>query len=125
MDLITAFVLFIGAIGTVALLGWDTFQNRKPIKKLKCSNLLGLDQPRIWHKEKACLTEVNYGRNSNLFINSWDFNLLFVLIIFETYLLYEIGRAILENSDDDDMIIRAAEEHRPKFYKIPFKFNDY
>ena len=33
MDLIPGIVLFIGAIGTVALLGWDTFQNRKPITK--------------------------------------------------------------------------------------------
>tara|TARA_Y100001968_G_scaffold217848_1_gene200433 strand:+ start:787 stop:963 length:177 start_codon:yes stop_codon:yes gene_type:complete len=33
MDLIPGVVLFFGAIGTVALLGWDTFQNRKPITK--------------------------------------------------------------------------------------------
>ncbi len=33
MDLIPGVVLFLGAIGTVALLGWDTFQNRKPITK--------------------------------------------------------------------------------------------
>ena len=33
MDLITGVVLFFGAIGTLALLGWDTFQNRKPIIK--------------------------------------------------------------------------------------------
>ena len=44
--------------------------------------------------------------------NSLDFKLIFVLIIFETYLLYEVGRAILENNDDDVMIMCAAEEHR-------------
>jgi len=33
MDLIPGVVLFLGAIGTIALLGWDTFQNRKPITK--------------------------------------------------------------------------------------------
>ena len=33
MDLIPGVVLFFGAIGTVALLGWDTFQNRKTITK--------------------------------------------------------------------------------------------
>ena len=35
--------------------------------------------------------------------NSGDFNSLFVLIIVGTYLLYEVGRAILDNNDDDDM----------------------
>ena len=33
MDLMPGVVLFFGAIGTVALLGWDIFQNRKPITK--------------------------------------------------------------------------------------------
>ena len=45
--------------------------------------------------------------------NSGDFNLLFVLVILGTYLLYEIGKAILDNNDDDDMdggmMIRAAD----------------
>ena len=35
--------------------------------------------------------------------NSGDFNFLFVLIIVGTYLLYEVGKAILDNNDDDDM----------------------
>ena len=35
--------------------------------------------------------------------NIGDFNLLFVLIIVGTYLLYEVGKAILDNNDDDDM----------------------
>ena len=35
--------------------------------------------------------------------NSGDFNFHFVLIIVGTYLLYEVGRAILDNNDDDDM----------------------
>ena len=35
--------------------------------------------------------------------NSGDFNFLCVLIIVGTYLLYQIGKAILDNNDDDDM----------------------
>ena len=35
--------------------------------------------------------------------NSGDLNFLFILIIVGTYLLYEVGRAILDNNDDDDM----------------------
>ena len=35
--------------------------------------------------------------------NSGDFNVLFILIILGTYLLYEVGKAILDNNDDDDM----------------------
>ena len=35
--------------------------------------------------------------------SSGDYNLLFILIIVGTYLLYEIGKAILDNNDDDDM----------------------
>ena len=45
--------------------------------------------------------------------NSGNFNLILVLIIVQTYLLYEVGKAILDNNDDDDMdggmMIRAAE----------------
>ena len=33
MDLIPGVVLIFGAVGTVTLLGWDTFQNLKPITK--------------------------------------------------------------------------------------------
>ena len=40
MDLIPGVVLCFGAIGTVALLGWDTFQNRKTIFKVE------MQQPR-------------------------------------------------------------------------------
>ena len=35
--------------------------------------------------------------------NSGDFSLLYLLIIVGTYLLYEVGREILDNNDDDDM----------------------
>ncbi len=35
--------------------------------------------------------------------SSGNFYLLFVLIIVGTYLLYEVGKAILDNNDDDDM----------------------
>ena len=45
--------------------------------------------------------------------NSGDISFLFVLIIVGTYLLYEVGRAILDNNDDDDMdggmMMRAAD----------------
>ena len=45
--------------------------------------------------------------------NSGDFSFLFVLIIVGTYLLYEVGRAIWDNNDDDDMdggmMMRAAD----------------
>ena len=41
MDLIPGVVLFLGAIGTVALLGWDTFQNRKPITKAEMQQSRG------------------------------------------------------------------------------------
>ena len=42
MDLIPGVVLFIGAIGTVALLGWDTFKNRKPITKSEMHQSRGI-----------------------------------------------------------------------------------
>ena len=35
--------------------------------------------------------------------DSGDFYFLLTLIIALTYLLYEIGKAILDNNDDDDM----------------------
>ena len=35
--------------------------------------------------------------------NSGDFNFLFVILLIGTYLLDEVGRAILDNNDDDDM----------------------
>jgi len=41
MDLIPGVVLFFGAIGTVALLGWDTFQNRKLITKAEMQQSRG------------------------------------------------------------------------------------
>ena len=41
MDLIPGLVLFFGAIGTIALLGWDTFKNRKPITKTEMQIVRG------------------------------------------------------------------------------------
>ena len=41
MDLIPGVVLFFGAIGTVSLLGWDTFKNRKPITKAEMQQSRG------------------------------------------------------------------------------------
>tara|TARA_B100000700_G_scaffold96595_1_gene108741 strand:+ start:294 stop:470 length:177 start_codon:yes stop_codon:yes gene_type:complete len=35
--------------------------------------------------------------------NTGDLNFLFLLIIVGTYLLYEVGKAIVDNNDDDDM----------------------
>ena len=35
--------------------------------------------------------------------NSGEFNLFVILVIVGIYLLYEIGKAILDNNDDDDM----------------------
>ncbi len=35
--------------------------------------------------------------------NSVDFTYLFIFISIGTYLLYEVGKAILDNNDDDDM----------------------
>tara|TARA_Y100001968_G_C19015822_1_gene552772 strand:+ start:393 stop:569 length:177 start_codon:yes stop_codon:yes gene_type:complete len=35
--------------------------------------------------------------------NSGDFNFLLLLIIIGIYLLYEVGKAISDNNDDDDM----------------------
>ena len=61
MDLIPGVVLFFGAIGTIALLGWDTFQNRKPFTNLKGSSLVGLEQLNHNKKEESYLTDDNYG----------------------------------------------------------------
>ena len=45
--------------------------------------------------------------------NSGDLSFYFILIIIGTYLLYEVGKALLDNNDDDDMdggmMIRAAD----------------
>ena len=43
------------------------------------------------------------GQIQNYASNSGDFNVLFMLIIFGTYLIYEIGKAIIDKDDDDDM----------------------
>tara|TARA_Y100001968_G_scaffold140648_1_gene128666 strand:- start:427 stop:603 length:177 start_codon:yes stop_codon:yes gene_type:complete len=45
--------------------------------------------------------------------SSGDLNLLFILVILGTFLLYEVGKAIFDNNDDDDMdggmMMRAAD----------------
>ena len=60
--------------------------------------------------------------------NSGNFNFIFVLIIVQTYLLYEVGKAILDNNDDDDMdggmMMRAAEGAQA-WFKIYKYFNVY
>ena len=35
--------------------------------------------------------------------SSGNFNFLSILIVLGIYLIYEIGKAILDNNDDDDM----------------------
>ncbi len=45
MDLIPGVVLLFGAIATVAFLGWDTFQNRKPITKAEMQQYRGSKSP--------------------------------------------------------------------------------
>ena len=46
MDLIPGVVLFFGAIGTIALLGLDTFKNRKPITKSEMQQTRGSRNPK-------------------------------------------------------------------------------
>ena len=41
MSLIPGLVLFLGAITTVSLIGWDTNQNRKPITKAEMQLSVG------------------------------------------------------------------------------------
>tara|TARA_Y100001968_G_scaffold306194_1_gene322796 strand:+ start:1073 stop:1249 length:177 start_codon:yes stop_codon:yes gene_type:complete len=53
MDLIPGVVLFLGAIGTVALLGWDTFQNRKPITKAEMQQYRGSRAPKQQQKRRG------------------------------------------------------------------------
>ena len=43
------------------------------------------------------------GQIQNYASNSAEFNFLFLLIILGTYLIYEIGKEILDENDDDDM----------------------
>ena len=61
MDLIPGVVLFFGAIGTVALLGWDTFQNRKTITKAEMQQSRGTRAAKKHKREEGYLTEDNYG----------------------------------------------------------------
>ena len=41
MDLIPGLILLLGALAIVSLLGWDTFQNRKQITRLKIQQSCG------------------------------------------------------------------------------------
>ena len=45
--------------------------------------------------------------------NSGDYYLLVFLFVIATYLIYEVGKALLDNNDDDDMdggmMMRVAE----------------
>mgnify|MGYP000272315649 CR=1 FL=1 len=61
MNIIPGVVLFFGAIGTVALLGWDTFQNRKPITKAEMQQSRGTEHLSHNKREEGYLTEHNYG----------------------------------------------------------------
>ena len=53
MDLIPGVILFFGAIGTVALLGWDTFKNRKPITKAEMQQSRGSRSPKTQQKRRG------------------------------------------------------------------------
>ena len=53
MDLILGAVLFCGAIGTVALLGWDTFQNHKPITKADMQQSRGTKEAKSQQKRRG------------------------------------------------------------------------
>ena len=43
------------------------------------------------------------GEIQNYASNSGDLNFTFFLLIVGTYIFYEIGKAISDNNDDDDM----------------------
>ncbi len=53
MDLILGVVLFFGAIGTLALLGWHTVQNSKPINKAKFRSLVEREQWNHHNREEV------------------------------------------------------------------------
>ena len=62
MDLIPGVVLFFGAIGTVALLGWDTFQNRKPITKAEIKKSRGTKAPKEEIKRRGLFNKGIFNR---------------------------------------------------------------
>ena len=43
------------------------------------------------------------GQIQNYASNSGDFNFLFLLVMLGIFLLYEIGKEIIDKDDDDDM----------------------
>tara|TARA_Y100001968_G_scaffold140648_1_gene128667 strand:- start:606 stop:782 length:177 start_codon:yes stop_codon:yes gene_type:complete len=53
MNLIPGVVLFLGAIATIGLLGWDTFQNRKPITKAEMQQSRGARQSNPQKKRRG------------------------------------------------------------------------
>tara|TARA_Y100001968_G_C19295884_1_gene686607 strand:+ start:135 stop:311 length:177 start_codon:yes stop_codon:yes gene_type:complete len=53
MDLIPGLILFFGAIGTVALLSWDTFNNRKPITKANIQQSRGARTDKTQQKRRG------------------------------------------------------------------------
>tara|TARA_B100001250_G_scaffold410970_1_gene438529 strand:- start:149 stop:502 length:354 start_codon:yes stop_codon:yes gene_type:complete len=103
MDLISGEVLYFGAIGTLALIGWDTFQNSKPIIKAEIQQARGSYHLIDKKRKGIYLTDPNHARDSNLRIKSRRFLFPLLSIIVGTYLIYEVCRAILDNSNDDDM----------------------
>tara|TARA_Y100001968_G_C18865962_1_gene484860 strand:- start:162 stop:338 length:177 start_codon:yes stop_codon:yes gene_type:complete len=56
MDLIPGLVLFLAAIATVGLLGWDTFQNRKPITKSELQQSRGLKKTNSQKQRRGLFT---------------------------------------------------------------------
>ena len=53
MDLIPGLVLFLGAIATIGLLGWDTFQNPKPITKAVMNKSQVTKAPKLEIKKRG------------------------------------------------------------------------
>ena len=61
MDLILGVVLIYGAIGTLSLFIWDTFQNLTPITKAELQLSYRARPEKQQKREECYFTEVNYG----------------------------------------------------------------
>ena len=56
MDLIPGLILFLGSLAILSLLGWDTFQNRKKITRLKIQQSSG---PKTYEQQGLIRTLFN------------------------------------------------------------------
>ena len=103
MDLIPGIVLFIGAIVTVFFYDGILFETVNHLQIWNYNNHVGLSHLISRSKEGDYLIEEIMGEIQSYTSNSGDFNFTFSLIIVGIYLLYEIGKAISDNNDDDDI----------------------